>query len=206
MHIFLNRIGKQFNREWIFRDVDIEIHAGSSVAILGANGSGKSTLLQIISGSLSPSKGEITYHHNSSKVSLENLYKYIVFVAPYLELPEELTLEEIIQFHFAFKEIQSGLSEKELITILNLDHAKTKQIRYFSSGMKQRLKLALAFFSDVPLLLLDEPTSNLDSSGISWYKMLINNYSKNKTIIVCSNQEQEYDFCTEIFFIEEYKK
>ncbi|WP_029274297.1 ABC transporter ATP-binding protein [Pedobacter borealis] len=204
MNISLNNVGRRFNKEWIFRNLSTEFTSGNSYAILGPNGSGKSTLLSVLTGSLSPSEGEISFS-DTKEISVENIYKYISLAAPYLELVETFTLKESIDFHFKFKNFALGLDSKKLITILGLEKAANKEIKYFSSGMKQRTKLALACCTDTPILFLDEPTSNLDVQGISWYRELIENFGKDRLTIIGSNQIQEYDFCTKQIQISDYK-
>jgi ABC-type multidrug transport system ATPase subunit len=204
MNISLNNVGRRFNKEWIFRNLSTEFTSGNSYAILGPNGSGKSTLLSVLTGSLSPSEGEISFS-DTKEISVENIYKYISLAAPYLELVETFTLRESIDFHFKFKNFASGLDSKKLITILGLEKAANKEIKYFSSGMKQRTKLALACCTDTPILFLDEPTSNLDVQGINWYRELIENFGKDRLTIIGSNQIQEYDFCTNQIQISDYK-
>jgi ABC-type multidrug transport system ATPase subunit len=204
MNISLNNVGRRFNKEWIFRNLSTEFTSGNSYAILGPNGSGKSTLLSVLTGSLSPSEGEISFS-DTKEIPVENIYKYISLAAPYLELVETFTLRESIDFHFKFKNFAPGLDTKKLITTLGLEKAANKQIKYFSSGMKQRTKLALACCTDTPILFLDEPTSNLDVQGISWYRELIENFGKDRLTIIGSNQIQEYDFCTNQIQISDYK-
>ncbi|CAH0182272.1 ABC transporter ATP-binding protein NatA [Pedobacter sp. Bi27] len=204
MNITLQNVGRRFNKEWIFRNLSTEFTSGNSYAILGPNGSGKSTLLSVLTGSLSPSEGEISFS-DIKEISVENIYKYISLAAPYLELVETFTLRESIDFHFKFKNFASGLDSKKLITILGLEKAANKEIKYFSSGMKQRTKLALACCTDTPILFLDEPTSNLDVQGINWYRELIENFGKDRLTIIGSNQIQEYDFCTNQIQISDYK-
>lgn len=204
MNISLNNVGRRFNKEWIFRNLSTEFSSGNSYAILGPNGSGKSTLLSVLTGSLSPSEGEISFS-DVNEIPVENIYKYISLAAPYLELVETFTLKESIDFHFKFKNFASGLDSKRLITILGLEKAANKEIKYFSSGMKQRTKLALACCTDTPILFLDEPTSNLDVQGISWYRELIENFGKDRLTIIGSNQIKEYDFCTNQIQISDYK-
>lgn len=204
MNISLNNVGRRFNKEWIFRNLTTEFTSGNSYAILGPNGSGKSTLLSVLTGSLSPSEGEISFS-DTKEISIENIYKYISLAAPYLELVETFTLKESIDFHFKFKNFAPGLDSKKLITILGLEKAANKEIKYFSSGMKQRTKLALACCTDTPILFLDEPTSNLDVQGINWYRELIENFGKDRLTIIGSNQIQEYDFCTKQIQISDYK-
>ncbi len=205
MHIQLAQIGKKFNREWVFKNIQLDIPFGSRLAILGSNGSGKSTLLQIISGILSPSEGSIVYKHQAKNISAELAFLNISIASPYLELIEEMTLSEMIDFHFSFKNRYQQISNKELIDLLGLTTSINKEIRYFSSGMKQRTKLLLAILSDVPCILLDEPCSNLDKQGITWYHSLLNNYLGDRTLIVCSNQEYEYEICDKSISLLDYK-
>lgn len=192
MNIALKNIGKRFNKEWIFRNISYDFTIGNAHAVLGTNGSGKSTLLQIISGSASPTEGIINY-----TIPEELLFKKMAYAAPYLELPEEMTWKEAITFHNQFKSFIEGLSETTVLELSGLTGSSDKQIRNFSSGMKQRAKLTLAILSSAPLLLLDEPTSNLDAHAVKWYQMLVEKYGKDRTIIVCSNyNKDEYSFCT----------
>jgi ABC-type multidrug transport system ATPase subunit len=203
--ISLENIGRRFNRDWIFRGVDYTFISGESYAILGPNGSGKSTLLQVLNGSLSPSVGEIGYFFDEQPVEVEKVYQHLSFAAPYLEVIEEFTLTEMIDFHFKFKLYKPGIDKNEVIALLNMQGSKNKLIRYFSSGMKQRLKLALAFCSDTPMLMLDEPTSNLDNQGVDWYLSLVEQFAANRLTIICSNQEHEYKFCNKKLSITDYK-
>jgi ABC-type multidrug transport system ATPase subunit len=211
----LNNVGKRFNREWIFRHFTYQFHSGKTYAITGSNGSGKSTLLQVIAGSLTHNEGSIeisnrqqaTGNEQSAKSTItnENFYQHISIAAPYLELIEEMTAKEMLHFHAQFKPLITLLSIDEILQTVGLQNATNKQIRYYSSGMKQRLKLAQAFFSNTPILLLDEPTTNLDADGIALYHNLIKNYTKDKLVIVSSNDKQEYEFCEEVIGIGEYK-
>jgi len=205
MKINLEHIGRRFNREWIFRDVNYVFESGISYAILGANGAGKSTILQVISGSLSSSEGIISYSNDGTLLNPENVFEHLSFAAPYLELIEEFTLTELIDFHFRFKKYRSGLNRDLLIELIGLKHSEHKAIKNFSSGMKQRVKLALAFCSDTEMILLDEPSSNLDQQGLEWYLSLTEHYSSDRILIICSNQIQEYSFCKEQLNIADYK-
>ncbi len=203
--ITLQNIGRRFNRDWIFRGVDHTFISGNIYAILGPNGSGKSTLLQVLNGSLSPSAGKIEYFYEDKPVEIDAVYEYLSLAAPYLELIEEFSLAEMIDFHFKFKSYKTGITKDEVIDLLALPGSKNKLIRYFSSGMKQRLKLALAFCADTPMLMLDEPTSNLDTQGVDWYLNLVQKFAQNRLTIICSNQEHEYSFCDEQLNISDYK-
>ena len=206
LKIRLDNVGKRFNRGWVFREINDEIQPGESIAILGSNGSGKSTLLRIISGSSTPTKGEISYTMDGAEILGEQIYEHITIAAPYLELIEEYTLEEQVAFHFKFKKLIEGIEHSEIPALLNLEADKAKPIKQYSSGMIQRVKLGLAILSDTPLVLLDEPATNLDSNGIDWYNMMAGNYTKNRTVIICSNRrEEEYHFCNRELVMENYR-
>ena len=201
----LFNVGKRYNREWIFRHCSYTFTSGKKYAITGPNGSGKSTLLQVIAGATLHNEGTIEYSDEQRTTPNEQHYTNISIAAPYLELIEEMTAKEMLEFHSKFKPLISSLSIGEILKIVGLENAVNKQLRYFSSGMKQRLKLAQAFFSNTPVLLLDEPTTNLDADGIALYKTLISNYTKDKLVIVSSNVKEEYDFCEEVIEIGKYK-
>lgn len=205
MKIILENIGKHFNNEWIFRHVDYTLSSAHSYAVLGANGMGKSTLLQLITGHLSPAEGKIIYLSEHETIPVEVIFKYVSLAAPYLDLIEEFTLEELLQFHFKFKQIKFGWDIPAVINLLKLEYAATRPLKYFSSGMRQRVKLALACCSDTPILLLDEPTTNLDQEGQNWYLSLIEQFSLGRLTIVCSNQAHEYQFCTHQILLDHYK-
>jgi len=205
MQIILNNVGKRFNREWIFRRCSYEFQSGKTYAITGSNGSGKSTLLQVISGSLTHNEGSIEIKKEQQPITPDQLYTNISIAAPYLELIEEMTAKEMLDFHAQFKPLIDSISINDILKTVSLETAINKQIRYYSSGMKQRLKLAQAFFSNTPILLLDEPTTNLDAEGTALYHNLISNYTKGKLVIVSSNDKQEYDFCEEVIRIGDYK-
>jgi ABC-type multidrug transport system ATPase subunit len=204
--IILEGTGKKFNTEWIFRKLDFSFERDKAYAILGRNGSGKSTLLQVIAGNIHPTEGTVTYSLDGKTIEVQDIFRYISCSAPYLELIEEFRLEEMLQFHFRFKKMLPGFTLKKITDMLGFKNEEHKPIRLFSSGMKQRVKLILAFLSDTPLLLLDEPTTNLDQAGIEWYLDLVRNYSEKRTVIICSNHQHiETEFCTENILIEHYK-
>lgn len=205
MEIQLEQAGKRFNRDWIFRKLNYTFQSGNAYAIIGANGSGKSTLLQVIAGSTNPSEGSVKFQIKNSQlqISSEDIYSHISIAAPYLEVIEEMTAIEFLQFHSTFKKLTHTV--EDILSIIGLEKAANKQIRYYSSGMKQRIKLAQAIFTQAPILLLDEPCTNLDKTGYTLYHDLIKNYCSNKLIIVSSNDENEMDFCEEKLNIMDWK-
>jgi ABC-type multidrug transport system ATPase subunit len=204
MEITLDHIGRRFNQEWIFRNLSYSFDSSGKYAVLGPNGSGKSTLLSVLLGSLSLSEGKISY---AGEVNLrsEEVYSKMSFAAPYLDLIEEFTLQETINFHFQFKKPHSLVNKKDILDLLGLLKSQDKALKYFSSGMKQRTKLVLACCADTPVLILDEPTSNLDSQGVDWYHELIDKFTPERLVIIGSNQEHEYSFCPNFIQISDYK-
>lgn len=206
MDIILENIGKRYRFEWIFRHIDYTFKSGGRYAILGPNGSGKSTLMKVLSGHLTPSKGKIQFQQSGQKTDPDQLYRSISYAAPYIELIEEFGLREAIVFHQKFKPFIQNLQVDDLIEILGFEKSIDKEIRFFSSGMKQRLKLVLAICSEANLLLLDEPTTNLDVQGADWYRDLIDRFLGDRTVIVASNVEGDYGFCEERLSVLDWKR
>jgi ABC-type multidrug transport system ATPase subunit len=192
MRITAEKLGKRFNREWVFRNFDFRFDQGNTYAITGPNGSGKSTLLQILWGQLPQSSGLVKYELNGKEISVTEIFRHLSIATPYMDLIDEFTLIEMVQFHFKFKKIRGNYSAEELIPRMELSHARDKHLSNFSSGMKQRLKLALAFYSDTNLIFLDEPSTNLDKKSMGWYLENLLGLPKTCTVFIASNQEHEY--------------
>ncbi len=205
MRLELLNIGKRFNRDWIFRKVNLLVEQGDKICLVGANGSGKSTLMRVMCGYMDWNEGELKISLNDKELEVAQLYKHISIAAPYLDLPEDLTLEEAFVFHQKFKPFDSQIDLNKVIELLQIDH-QNKSISNYSSGMKQRVKLAFAILSNVPVVFLDEPCTNLDSQGISWYQDLVKTYSGEKTVVVCSNRRtEEAPFADRLINILEFK-
>jgi ABC-type multidrug transport system ATPase subunit len=198
-----SNIGKRFNRDWIFKNISISIESCSTLAITGANGSGKSTLLHVLSSLTVPTIGTVSFFADSNKMDESELYKHISYVSPYQEIIEEMTLTELLLFHQSFKQI-SIKESTAFASYCGINKGQNKEIRYFSSGMKQRVKLGLALLSDTPLLFLDEPTSNLDEQGNNWYLSEVTKLLGKKTIVVASNIPEEYGFTTNVLRISDF--
>ncbi len=204
--VSLSDAGKRFNREWIFRHVTYSFQFPGTYAITGPNGSGKSTLLQVIAASIRVSEGACSWFAGDGQTCPEEaVYRSVAMAAPYLEVIEEMTVTEFLTFHASFKPMLPGLSVPQIIQLAGLEKAAGKQIRYYSSGMKQRVKLAQAVFADTPVLLLDEPCTNLDAAGYALYHRIIAAYCSKKLIIVSSNDALETDFCKEKIHMMDYK-
>ena len=205
MKISLEHTSKKFQRYWIFKDINYNFTTPGAYALLGANGSGKSTLMRVIAGIQNPSKGKVHFEVNNQKLDANKVFPLISYCAPGMEIVEELTLKEFLDFHFTFKKPLPGISVQDIINIIGLETAANKPISDYSSGMKQRVKLAQAIFSDTPVVLLDEPCTNLDEEGTRLYSHLISHYCKNRVVIVSSNDSQEYGFCEKKISILDYK-
>lgn len=204
--ITLDNTGKRFGSDWVFRRVNFQFSAGKAYAILGPNGSGKSTLLQLISGYQTPTEGTVRFSNGTETIDAEDIFNKISLCAPYMQLIEEFTLLEQLRFHFSFKKRMEGFTEAAFIDLLGMQAHASKQMRHFSSGMKQRVKLCLAILSDVPAVLLDEPATNLDEQGVEWYKRLLENYISGRLLIISSNRNEEHEFCNERIQLADYKR
>ncbi len=192
MRITAEKLGKRFNREWIFRNLDFTFDQGNTYAISGPNGSGKSTLLQILWGQLPQSSGSVKYELNGKEIPVTEIFSHLSIATPYMDLIDEFTLVEMVKFHFKFKKIRGNCSPEELIERMELMPAKEKHISNFSSGMRQKLKLALAFYSDTNIIFLDEPTTNLDKKSVHWYLNNLIALPKDSLIFIAYNQEHDY--------------
>ena len=206
MTVSFKDAGKRFNQDWIFRHLDYTFDSSLKYAIVGGNGSGKSTLLKSILGYSPLSEGSMQCTLNGNDLSHEATYKHFSFCSPYMELYEELNLTELVDFHKKLKPLKAELDTESFIERIELGHAKKKPVKYFSSGMKQRVRLGLAILSNTEALLLDEPISNLDKKAINWYKELVQEEIDGRLVVVESNlTEDEYFFSTEILNVEDFK-
>ena len=202
MHIRLEAIQKSYQKKLIFQNLSTEFETGKCYGIAGHNGSGKSTLLKIIAGFITPNSGKVVYSIQGKYIPVESIFKYINFTAPYLDLPTDLNFYELLDFHFSLKHRLNGLSNG---TVNEYFHLPTHlPIQQFSSGMLQRVKLALAFFTEGDLILLDEPTETMDDRGFELYASLLENLSQNRTIIIASNKEKDFIGCESVLRVNDF--
>jgi ABC-type multidrug transport system ATPase subunit len=205
MHVSAKNLQKKYNGDIVFSNLDVNIPFGSKCAIIGPNGSGKSTLVQILAGFTLPSAGKVAYVHRNKEIDPDQWYSFISFCGPYQELIEEFTAKEIFELHFSLKKLQPYITIHTFQNLVSMESDMLKPIKNFSTGMKQKIKLGLAFCSDTPLLFLDEPTSNLDKANFEWFHSMVNEYTHNRTLIISSNQTNEYTFCDTIINVMDYK-
>ncbi|MFM7765593.1 MAG: ATP-binding cassette domain-containing protein [Sphingomonadales bacterium] len=194
--IILKDCGKSFNRNWLFRNLNVTFQSGEKWAILGPNGSGKSTLGLLLCGQLTPTEGIIEYKNNQDSIPLNDLYNFVSLTSPALELNEDLNTEEIFGLHHKLKPMQTANGAEVFASMAGFDKkTMQKPLATFSSGMKQRVKLGLATMSNTPLLILDEPFTNLDKAGEQFFYNLLERFGQNRLLVIASNREEEYAVC-----------
>lgn len=203
MKIKVENLSKRYNYQVVYKALTCEFVAGMSYAILGANGSGKSTLVKNLIHYITPTEGNVKWLKDGKKLHIDQTHLHFSIVAPYTEVLEELTLLEFFKFNFKFK--KPLFSIEDIIERIGLTPHRNKAISLFSSGMKQRVKLALNLYADVEVLLFDEPTMNLDEEGIAWYQSELAKIKKERIIIIASNDLKEFDHCDEQINILDYK-
>lgn len=204
LQLEVKNLSKKFLRGYVFKNFTYQFHSGNSYAITGSNGSGKSTLLQILCGYMMPSQGNISLKEEGLEIAEESQYKFFSISSPFMELIEEYTVAEHILFHSKLKPMLVN-NGNEIGAVFQLEKELNKPIKYLSSGNRQRVKLALAFCTNSKIILLDEPTQNLDNRGLDLYLQAIEKYTKQRLVIVSSNDAREYGFCNETIKMEDYK-
>ncbi len=203
--IVLEGLQKKFGKQHILQDVSYTFQTGSKTVILGSNGSGKSTLIKILSGALEATEGSPVYTFEGSNVTAKSAGLHVGIAAPYVALNPMFSLKETLAFHEQFCPFPEGFKLTDWLFKAGLAAHDDKRLSTFSSGMLQRVRLLLAVANDRPLLLLDEPLSNLDAEGVQFYTELIRSFALSKTIIVGSNyQKDEYSYCTDELLLEKH--
>lgn len=194
----ISNVSKRYQDIWIIKNMTLDIPAGKCIGISGINGSGKSTLLKMISGFLSPSKGEIKYASKNGLIPRDMWYQYLSMAGPYTDVIHDFSLSEMFHFHKQFKPMKKDLNYELFFDLLQLDIKENKTLSKYSSGMKQKVQLALALLSDTPLLLLDEPTSFLDEKNKAWFYELLGKEKSDKTVVVASNEADDFVYCEDV--------
>lgn len=206
MLIELHHTGKKYQREWIFREVNLRWNSGARVGIIGGNGSGKSTLAQIAAGFLSSSEGEVQWSLGQGSVTRDKLFTHVSMCSPLMQLWDDFTLAENFELFQQFKPTRGNLSLNDFASTIGLGHQQQRALKHFSSGMRQRVKLGMAILADTPLLILDEPCSHLDAAAVNWYQQLLELHAVNRTVIIASNNDaRELFLCSEQIDITDYK-
>jgi heme exporter protein A len=199
-------LDKSFGRRLIFENINFKYQDNGIHGIAGHNGSGKSTLVKIIAGIISPSRGKIIHSFEGKETLPDHLHNYIGFVSPYLVMYDEFSAWENL---FYFSKIRGVKFNEEKINYLLdtflLFNRKNDYVKTYSSGMKQRLKLIFALAHSPALLILDEPTSNLDNEGKEKVYNILREESKSSLILIASNEDSDLELCTSTLQLENYK-
>lgn len=185
MQVHLQQVVKRFEGRIVLEGVDLDLKPGDRTVIGGANGAGKSTLLKLIAAYLRPSDGKVEHRDERGSISPEKVYQHIALAAPYLQFPRDLTVLETIRSWGRFRSLRE--KDEEIPEKMKLKNAMDRPVRELSSGMEQRLKLGIAFASKTPLLLLDEPLTNIDAAGRELYHERLKEAEPDRTILICSN-------------------
>jgi ABC-type multidrug transport system ATPase subunit len=205
MKIIATDVEKKFRKEWIFKKLHGTYFSGKSYALVGPNGTGKSTLLKILAQFSLPTHGKVEFFQTDGTIiPTDKAHQYIAFAAPYVDVIEEYTLNELIVFLQNLGFISADLDLLNFEKYMELSPGKTKLIKNYSSGMRQKIKLACALLSTRPILCLDEPTSNLDEQAKQWFiaKLAEN---RSKMIFIASNEALEIGLCDHQIAIADYK-
>lgn len=192
------KLGKRFGREWVIKDRNDLLRSGEIIGIRGRNGSGKSTLLRLLCGQLTPSRGKVSWSLNGMDCPLAHWYRSVSWTGPYTEIVEELSVEELLRFHFGLKPLRRELSLKDVPELLDLAGASKRTLLDCSSGMRQRVLLGTALLAETPLLLLDEPTVTLDKQARAWFQAQLTSASVGRLVVVASNDEEDLVQCTRV--------
>lgn len=200
MEILVRNLSKKFRQEFVIRDFNYSFQSGNSYALTGPNGSGKSTLLQLIAQFTLPNAGSV----EMLGIDPESVYSQIIYAAPYVELIEEYTLSEHLHILIKNKYLPASITIEAMEEFIDLRPIRSKLIKNYSSGMRQKIKLGFALLSERPVLLLDEPTTNFDEKAKEWFFERLNN-QREKLLIIASNEGREIDFCTESISISDFK-
>jgi heme exporter protein A len=197
--IVVHNLSKEFNRRPIFSNLSFSLSSPVSLAIIGKNGAGKSTLLKILGGLISATRGTVSYTMHEKNIDMEEFKQQVGFVSPYLNLYDEFTAMENLQLLSSIRAATQRNEQRieELLNVVDLWNRRNDLVGTFSSGMKQRLKYAFALIHEPKVLILDEPTSNLDTEGIEFVQTIVNKQKKEGILVVATNNKEEADWCTQ---------
>ena len=195
MHIVVENVGKRFGDRWLFEHINVKILPGQCLGITGHNGSGKSTLLKIVAGLIRPSQGRVRFFSNDShqEINLKEGLAGIGLVAPDMSMYTALTGLENILFWTKVRGISYSPGEAANFCLqLGLDRiAAGQQVQTYSTGMRQRLKLAVLAAINPAIWLLDEPSTNLDNNGKALVGELVASAVRRKAAVLLATNELE---------------
>ena len=187
--IELKNVGLRYGSDAVLKSINAVLETDTVVGVTGPNGSGKSTLLKIISGYLSPTRGRIDFFSANNLIPVAELYHQLTFSAPYIEIPDQMKLSELLSFTSKIKPWRDGWNDDSILGLSGLEKSADKKIGAFSSGMKQRTKLLISIMQQSSLLILDEPGTNLDVKAKEWYCNLLNENMSGRIVVIASNED-----------------
>ncbi|MBB4077709.1 ABC-type multidrug transport system ATPase subunit [Lewinella aquimaris] len=196
LRIELREVSKKFGREWVLKQHTATYVSGGIYGIRGRNGSGKSTLLRIIAGQLSPSRGDLKYTISGHDIPVGDIFRYVSWTGPYLEMVEELSVIELLEFNFTMKPLVVGLTPQSICERIGLGSFRDRKLTDCSSGMRQRVMLATALYAATPLLILDEPTVTLDFPAAEWFFGELDRFATGRLTVIASNDARDLVSCS----------
>lgn len=189
---------KRYGKKSVLNGISFS-YEGTVLGIAGANGSGKTTLLKCLTGLLKPSSGSVTWQIQGKIINRADLKSHLGYAAPYIQLYEELTVSENLQFLSDLGNHAGHSDLNELLKNFDADDFADSLYGNLSTGQQQRIKLAASAVKDPSILILDEPGSNLDEKGKKLVEDMVSGYAqKGKMIIIASNQTDELKLCNKI--------
>ena len=191
-------ITKSFERRPVLRNVSFDLTSPDSLAVTGKNGAGKSTLSKILLGLIRPSGGSIAYAVDGRNIDGEEFKQHAGFVSPYLNMYDEFSAVENLRIlaRIRGKSVPDAAVLQDVLRRVDLWHRKDDAVGTYSSGMKQRLKYAFALLHRPAMLVLDEPTSNLDADGVAMVERIAKEQKMNGILIIATNNPEEAGWCS----------
>ena len=208
LEINCDNLTKTFSGKTIFKNLSFNISSKESLTITGSNGSGKSTLIKVIANLIQASKGKISVRENKAEIPQDKWFQSTGFLSPYLNLYDELTGFENLDFFYRLRSTdakQSGEKIKHILQRVNLYEKRNELVKNYSSGMKQKLKIAFAVLNEPDILLLDEPRTNLDKAGVDLITEIAGKQREKGILIIATNDEDDKLLCDSALNIEDYK-
>jgi len=198
MFIECKDVSKRYNEHWVIKKLSHTFHSDQVYGIKGDNGSGKSTLIKMLSGFLSPTLGKITYVNDDQEITRDDIYKHISLWGPHTEMSGMLTVGEMINYYGKMKGWSTSLDATDIHQISQLPVPINQRIDQLSSGQAQRLGLTITLLADTSVVLLDEPSSYLDTTARDWMHNIILEYKGGRMIIIASNDSDDVKEASEM--------
>ena len=199
MELIADKIVKRFGHFLVLKNVSFKVGSGSSIAITGPNGSGKTTLVKILCNLMAPTRGQVIYQNNHKTIEREHIFRFIGLVGPYLQLYQELSARENIDFFARMRNLKNYSSRvAQLMEVFNLTGREKDAVKTYSSGMQQRLKYVCALLHEPEVLFVDEPRSNLDQKGIAAVYHILQEQKKDKILVISTNDQEDLALADQI--------